>query len=83
MSDISWYVLTELKKFIKWYKSLKKKVYLIHSLAVYPKNKQKYGNEYFHDLKTIKSFFKLKYLSTAYIEHIDGDNHSFFLANNR
>lgn len=82
LSDISWYVLPELKKFIKWYKNLKKKTYLIHSLAVYNKGDQKYGKDYFYDLKTIKSFFRLKYLSTGYIKHIDGDNHTFFLAEN-
>ena len=82
LSDISWYVLPDLKRFIKWYKNLKKKTYLIHSLAVYDKGHQKYGKEYFHDLKTIKSFFRLKYLSTGYIEHIDLGNHTFFLAEN-
>ena len=82
LSDISWYVLPELKRFIKWYKNLKKKTYLIHSLAVYDKDNQKYGKEYFYNLKTIKSFFKLKYLSAGYIEHVDDDNHTFFLAEN-
>lgn len=83
LSDISWYVLPELKKFIKWFKNLKKEVCLIHSLAVYSKDIQKYGRDYFYDLKTIKSFFKLNYLSSGYIENIDGDNHTFFLAKNR
>lgn len=78
LSDISWYVLPELKKFIKWYKNLKFKTYLIYSLTVYEKNKQKYGNEYFYDLDTIKSFFKLNYLSSGYIENIDGVKHAFF-----
>ena len=35
LSDITWYVLPELKQFIKWYKGLKKETYLIHSLALY------------------------------------------------
>ena len=83
LSDITWYILPELKKFIKWYKGLKKEVYLIHSLAVYGKNKQKYGKEYFYDLNSIKSFFKLKYLSSGYIENIDNDKHTFFLGTNK
>ena len=83
LSDITWYVLPELKEFIKWFKKLKRNTYLIHSLAVYDKNVQKYGKKYFYDLKTIKLFFKLKYLSTAYIEHINGDKHTFFLATNK
>jgi len=37
LSEISWYILPELKKFIKWYKNLEKKTYLIHSLTVYDK----------------------------------------------
>mgnify|MGYP001369433420 CR=1 FL=1 len=83
LSDITWYILPELKHFIKWYKGLKKEVYLIHSLAVYGKNKQKYGKEYFYDLNSIKSFFKLKYLSSGYIENIGKDGHTFFLGTNK
>ena len=83
LSDITWYILPELKKFIKWYKGLKKEVYLIHSLAVYGKDKQKYGKEYFYDLSSIKSFFKLKYLSLGYIENISNDKHTFFLGTNK
>ena len=83
LSDVTWYVLPELGEFIKWYKNLKFKTYLIHSLAVYGKNKQKYGKEYFYDLNTIKSFFKLNYLSSGYIENIDGDKHTFFLSSNK
>jgi hypothetical protein len=83
LSDITWYILPELKKFIKWYKGLKKEVYLIHSLAVYGKNKQKYGKEYFYDLNTIKSFFKLKFLSSGYIENISNGKHTFFLGTNK
>tara|TARA_Y100000768_G_C23804430_1_gene598810 strand:+ start:196 stop:828 length:633 start_codon:yes stop_codon:yes gene_type:complete len=82
LSDVTWYILPELKKFIKWYKGLKKKVYLIHSLHVYEKNQQKYGKDYFCDLKSIKTFFKLKYLSSCYIEDIDKGKQTFFLGTN-
>ncbi len=83
LSDITWYILPELKKFIKWYRSLKKEVYLIHSLSVFGKKKQKYGKEYFYDLESIKSFFKLKYLSSGYIENTSEDKHAFFLGTNK
>ena len=88
LSDITWYVLPELKQFIKWYKGLKKETYLIHSLAVYGmegggKNKQKYGKDYFYDSTTIKSFFKLNYLSSGYIESMGEDRHAFFLGTNK
>jgi hypothetical protein len=43
----------------------------------------KYGKEYFYDLNTIKSYFKLNYLSSGYIENIDGDIHTFFLGVNK
>lgn len=82
LSDITWYVLPELKSFLKWYMNLNRKVYLIHSLAVYGKDNQKYGNKYFYDLDTIKNFFKLNYLSSGYLENINGDKHTFFLAKN-
>ncbi len=82
LSDISWYILPELKKFIKWFNTLNKKTYLIHSLAVYGKNNQKYGRDYFYDLDSIKSFFKLNYLSSGYLENTYGDKHTFFLAKN-
>jgi SAM-dependent methyltransferase len=82
LSNISWYILPELKKFIEWYKNLKKKTYLIHSLTVYAK-RQKYGKEYFHDLNTIKSYFKLNYLSYGYIKNIDSNLQTFFLGVNK
>ena len=83
LSDITWYILPELKQFIKWFRGLKKEVYLIHSLAVYGKNNQKYGKEYFYDLESIKSFFKLKYFSSGYIENIGKGKHTFFLGTNK
>ena len=82
LSDISWYVLPELKEFIYWFKKLKKKTFLIHSLTVYEINKQKYGKEYFYDLDSIKRFFKLKYLSSGYIESAETGKHAFFLGKN-
>ena len=83
LSDITWYVLPELKQFVRWFKNLKSKTYIIHSLAVYGKNKQKYGKEYFYDLDGIKSYFKLNYLSSGYIENIDGGKYTFFLGVNK
>ena len=52
-------------------------------MAVYDKNIQQYGKNYFYDLKTIKAFFKLNYLSSGYIENADGNKHTFFLASNK
>jgi SAM-dependent methyltransferase len=83
LSDISWYVLPDLKKFIKWFKSIKKPIYLVHSLAVYEKNKQKYGNKYFDDLDSIKKYFNLKYINSGYMENLNSDRHTFFLGINK
>jgi SAM-dependent methyltransferase len=83
LSNISWYVLPKLKKFIKWFKSSKKKVYLIHTLTLYNKNKQKYGRNFFTDLKSIKSFFKLKYLSYGAVSNNKNEKNSFFLGVNK
>ena len=42
-----------------------------------------YGKKFFYDLKTIKKFFNLNYMSSGYIEDINGDKHTFFLAINK
>ena len=83
LSDISWYVLPDIKKFINWFKSIQKPTYLVHSLAVYGKNKQKYGNNYFYDLDSIKKYFNLKYINSGYMENSNSDRHTFFLGVNK
>ena len=82
-SDISWYILPELKKFLKWFKKIRKKTYLIHSLAIYEKNVQSYGKDYFYNMQTIKNFFNLKFLAQAEIKNLDKDWHTIFLASNK
>ena len=83
LSDITWYILPQLKNFLKWFKKIKKKTYLIHSLAIYGQKKQKYGNNYFYDANTIKKFFNLKFLSEVEIKNLKGDWHTIFLAQNK
>ena len=86
LSDITWYVLPHIKKFLKWFKKLNKKTYLIHILlSIYPKNKQKYGKEYFYDTKSMLKFFNLEYLNITSVKHsMRGDGKQiFFLAHNR
>ena len=62
LAEVSWYVLPELKKFIKFLKQNYKNKYLIHTLAIYHPGKQKYGKKYFSDLKGILKFFNLQYI---------------------
>ena len=83
LSDITWYILPELKSFLKWFKKIKKKTYLIHSLAIYGKKKQKYGNKFFYDMYTIKKFFNLKFLSQTEIKNFKSDWHTIFLGHNK
>jgi 2-polyprenyl-3-methyl-5-hydroxy-6-metoxy-1,4-benzoquinol methylase len=62
LSEITWYVLPELKSFIKFIKKKFKNKYLIHSLAIYYPGQQKYGKEYFTNNNEILKFFNLKYI---------------------
>lgn len=78
LSDVTWYILPELKDFLKYFKSKTNK-YLIHSLAIYNKNKQKYGREYFYDLESIKKYFKLNYIYSGYMNYQNNSLHSYFL----
>ena len=79
------YKLPNIKKFLNWFKKLNKKTYLIHSLSIYSKNKQKYGKKYFCDTKSMLKFFNLEYLNITSVKHsIRGDGKQiFFLAHNR
>jgi SAM-dependent methyltransferase len=65
LSEITWYVLNELPAWLNnlhQYSFRERPTYLIHLLATYPKGVQKYGLEYFSDLKSILNYFKLNYL---------------------
>ena len=62
MSEISWYILPRLKNFIKFIKKNFENKYLIHTLAIYYPGQQKYGKEYFKNLRGILDFFNLEYI---------------------
>lgn len=88
LSDVSWYVLPKLKRFINYFKKKIHTSYIIHCLAI-PEN-QEYGKKYFYNEKSILSFFNLKIISTANIKYFESNNinkpseiHSFFLACNK
>jgi SAM-dependent methyltransferase len=79
MSEITWYVLPKLKGFVEFIKKNFKNKYLIHTLAIYYPGKQKYGKEYFTNLKGILDFFNLKYIE--YGEKWNSEEgRTFFLA---
>lgn len=79
LSEVSWYVLPELKKFLKFLKKNFKNKYLIHTLAIYYPGKQKYGKKYFTDLKGILKFFNLEYLEYGE-KWTKEEGRTFFLA---
>lgn len=83
LSDISWYVLPKLRKFINFFR--KKSAHLVHCLAI--PDKQLYGKNYFHNRKSIEKFFNLKILANANLNYfnyekkqIRKDTQTFFLA---
>tara|TARA_B100001093_G_scaffold519987_1_gene611878 strand:- start:3879 stop:4511 length:633 start_codon:yes stop_codon:yes gene_type:complete len=79
LAEVSWYVLPELKKMIKFLKRNYKNKYLIHTLAIYYPGKQKYGKKYFYDLKGILKFFNLKYIEYGE-KWTKEEGRTFFLA---
>ena len=79
LSEISWYVLPDLKKFLKFLRKNFKNKYIIHTLAIYHPGKQKYGKKYFNDLKGILKFFDLKYLEYGE-KWTKEEGRTFFLA---
>jgi 2-polyprenyl-3-methyl-5-hydroxy-6-metoxy-1,4-benzoquinol methylase len=79
MSEITWYVLPELKSFIKFIKKKFKHKYLIHSLAIYYPGRQKYAKEYFTNNREILKFFNLKYIEYGEKWNKE-EGRSFFLA---
>tara|TARA_Y100000590_G_scaffold451151_1_gene591999 strand:+ start:143 stop:769 length:627 start_codon:yes stop_codon:yes gene_type:complete len=79
MSEVTWYVLPKLKNFLKFIKKNFKNKYLIHTLAIYYPGKQKYGRNYFTNLKGILKFYNLKYIE--YGEKWNSEEgRTFFLA---
>jgi len=79
LSEVSWYILPELKKFLKFLKKNFKNKYLIHTLAIYYPGKQRYGKKYFTDLKGILKFFNLEYLEYGE-KWTKEEGRTFFLA---
>ena len=81
MSEISWYILPEISKFIKYIKKYHKGNYLIHSLATYSSDIQQYGKEYFHDMNSILDYFNLDYLEYGEVyDKRESGPRTFFVA---
>lgn len=74
LSEISWYVLDKIETFLEFLEKEMNHVYVIHLLTIYPKTQQKYGKEYFTDLKGILKYFKMNYLEFGEIVRHDLHN---------
>ena len=87
MSEITWYILDSLDEFLFNIKSFAKEknspFFLIHILATYKNNVQRYGRDKFTNLDEIKEYFDLDYLEAGYIEVKRSDSDSrgtYFIA---
>lgn len=80
MAEITWYVLPELADFIDHLKKHHKGKLLIHSLVVYEEGVQKYGTDYFKDLKSILRYFDMTFLEYADIWNQETGGRTFFAA---
>jgi 2-polyprenyl-3-methyl-5-hydroxy-6-metoxy-1,4-benzoquinol methylase len=88
MSEITWYVLDKIPNFLRllenYAETQKKPIYLIHLLATYKKDAQKYGTEYFTDLAGMLNYFNLEIQESGFIrEYNKGSEDSqgtFFIA---
>ncbi|MEO5370050.1 MAG: class I SAM-dependent methyltransferase [Magnetococcus sp. DMHC-1] len=72
MSEITWYVLDKLDRFIEYLKEYHPLSYMIHILTVYPSGDQKYGVDKFTNLSEIMSYYKFRYLEWGEISRLEG-----------
>lgn len=81
LSEIAWYILPDIKKFLKYVKLNHKNSYLINCLTLYDRNIQKYGNNYFSNNEELIKFFNLNLIISTIIKK-KGSNSSLsiFLA---
>ncbi len=79
MSEISWYILDDLKAFLDFIREEMPQVYILHILTTYPPGEQGYGREYFTNLKEIMLYFKMLYLESGEVHCRSGYKPVWFL----
>ncbi len=82
LSEVTWYVLPQLKEFLAFLKDKLPDCFVIHILTVYEAGKQKYGNEYFTSHEEILAYFQMNYLETGLVNQVNGESHTWFLGCN-
>lgn len=80
MAEITWYVLNDLKLFLKFLADEMPEVLLIHLLTTYAPGVQKYGRDKFTNLEEIISFFDMNVEESGEIHLADGGSRTFFAA---
>lgn len=80
MAEITWYILDDLKEFLKFLKHEFPNKILIHTLSTYEPGVQKYGTEYFTNEKEILEYFDLDYIETGNVWTKEKGNRNFFVA---
>lgn len=80
MAEITWYVLDDLKLFLKFLADEMPEVLLIHLLMTYAPGEQKYGVDKFTNLEEIISFFDMNVEESGEIHLADGGSRTFFVA---
>jgi len=73
MAEITWYILDKLDELLLLLKTEFPNVYLIHLLATYPKDIQKYGTDRFTNLAEIMEYFDMHYLEWGEICQPDNE----------
>lgn len=79
MSEITWYILDDLKEFLTFLKHDMPQVYVLNILSTYPQGEQRYGLEYFTNLDEILAYFGMHYLESGEVRYRSGIKPVWFL----
>lgn len=81
MSQISWYILPKLKKFLDYLKNNFPDIIIIHTLVTYTNEDQKYGREFFTNMDEILRFFDMNYLEKGSYSESSDNTRTYFVGN--
>lgn len=79
LSQISWYILDQIKPFLEFLKTELPDTLVLHMLSIYPPGRQKFGVEYFHDTPSILKYFDMEFWEYAEFTTHDGLGDTVFL----
>lgn len=79
MSEITWYVLDDLRAFVAFIRKELPDCFLLHLLMTYPGGTQKYGQEFFTNLDGILRFFDMRVLESGEVRLPEAGRRTYFL----